>query len=96
MNTERLQLLYRAYSKPAIFNSGQFPEAVAKLLRRYKDGHMSKTYKTIHKYQIATPNPVLRAVTNAFQITTELFASPLIILVMLQLKSQPINRTTGS
>ena len=77
MNTERLRLLYQAYSKPAIFNSGQFPEAVAKLLRRYKDGHMSKTYKTIHKYQIATPNPVLRAVTNAFQITTELFASPL-------------------
>ena len=77
MNTERLQLLYQAYSKPAIFNSGQFPEAVAKLLRRYKDGHKSQTYKTVHKYQIATPKLVLRALTNAFQITTELFASPL-------------------
>ena len=77
MNTERLQLLYQAYSKPAIFNSGQFPEAVAELLRRYRDGHKSQKYKIIHKYQIATPKSVLRALTNAFQITTELSASPL-------------------
>ena len=75
MNTERLQLLYQAYSKSSIFNSGQNPEAVAKLLRRYKDGHKSQTYKTIHKYQRATPKSVLRA--NAFQITAELFVSPL-------------------
>ena len=74
--TETLKLLHQAWSKPAVLNSEQFPEAVVKLLYRYRDSPKSQTYRTLHKYQIPTPKLVLKAIIRAFNITNELFASP--------------------
>ena len=85
--TSRLAILRKAYTRPDISNHGKarmttdndFAEAVARLMVRYKNGHVSDTsnVNTTLKNHWATPDKYMQALIEGLGLQTERFASPL-------------------
>ena len=77
INSARLSTLSQAYTDRTDHKAGNFPQALASLLARYKDGHGSSHHTIQHKHCLSAPTGLDNKLTAALSITTELLALPL-------------------
>ena len=73
MRKKRIETLAQAYRKEV----GYFPQAIAKLIARYKDGSKAGTHTIAYKNCYTAPPSLTTALISAMGATTELFATPL-------------------
>ena len=77
INSARLSTLSQAYTDRTYHKAGSFPQALASLLARYKDGHGSGHHTVPHKHCLSAPVGLVNKLIAALSITPELLASPL-------------------
>ena len=75
INSARLSTLSQAYTDRTDHKAGNFPQALASLLARYKDGHGSSHHTVQHKHCLSAPTGLVNKLAAALSITTELLAS---------------------
>ena len=76
MKTKRFETLSQAYQNTTSPELGDFPQAIAKLIARYKDGSKSGTHTVAYKNCHTAPPSLTNALISALGSTTELFATP--------------------
>ena len=69
---QRIETLAQAYRN----KMGDFPQAIAKLIARYKDGSKAGTHTVAYKNCYTAPTSLTTALISALGVTTELFATP--------------------
>ena len=74
MSTKRIETLPQAYWNTTSLEMGDFPQAIAKLVARYKDGSKSGTHHVAYKNCYSAPPS--HTLTSALGATTELVATP--------------------
>ena len=72
VSTKRTETLAQAYRNEL----GDFPQAIAKLIARYKDGSKAGTHTVACKNCFTAPPSLTTALISALGATTELFATP--------------------
>ena len=77
MQNDRLQILQQAYAGTSASKTGDFAQAIAKLMMRYKNGHTTGKYQNKDINQTASPLELSDGLITSLGVTTELFASPL-------------------
>ena len=77
INSARISTLSQAYADRTDHKTGNFPQALASLLARYKDGHGSGNHTIQHKHCLSAPTGLVNKLAAALSLTTELLASPL-------------------
>ena len=72
MRKKSIETLAQAYRNEL----GDFPQAIAELIARYKDGSKSGTHTIAYKNCYTAPPSLTTALISALGATTELFATP--------------------
>ena len=76
MSTKRIGTLPQAYRNTTSPELGDFPQAIAKLIARYKDRSKSETHTVAYKNCYTAPPSLTYVLISALSATTEQFATP--------------------
>ena len=75
MSTKRIETLSQAYWNTTSPELGDFQQAIAKLIARYKDGSNPGTHTLADKNCYTAPPNLITALISALSATTKLFAT---------------------
>ena len=95
ISTKRIETLLQAYRNTTSPELGDFPQAIAKLVARYKDGSKSRAHNVAYKNCCTAPPSLTTALIGARGATTVLFARLLLPLQTVEMMNNGGNNAAG-